>query len=360
MTIKTLAVPPLYTPFPTAHHRLDSASIDALVLPELVGIGLLEPDHPLTRSRTGDWAAFCFPTVADDRLLMLAAMSYWSFVWDDATTRGPLVAGPRKAAEAGRVVQSILYPEEPALSDAPWIRGVRHLMTKTRAMSSPTQWQRVADCLVSYIVSDLWCHGLSYGEELPSLYEAMLMRGENSMRSWALGLLPWIYDFELSPSEMNDPIVLVGIRLGGVVVGLDNELSSRYHEVAEKHVNALDVLRHQHQCDDDEAAIRLVRIRDQVMCLYLRAVDLIRDQGTPAQIQTVEAMAPIIRGTTDWGMETMRYTHDLTDPDTGKAAPPMAAPAITYSTTPMAGLDDPPLVAEMAWMWQSLHLKVPA
>jgi Terpene synthase family 2, C-terminal metal binding len=305
-------------------------------------------------SNSAEWCARLMPDAIEERLQILAEWTYWGFFFDDKRCDSePYCSQPGRLAElAGSLVRSLEGPprEPPAAAD-PFIVALQDLHRRFTALASALQLRRWIDGHRHWLASVVWQNSYNERGIVASLDEYLAFRGPATAGPVIVGLSDFAGGYELQEDAVQDPAVRALTEMTCLIGGIDNDLQSwsKERQLQQSGQNVIAVLARHHGCSPEEALLRAVVLRNQIMQLFLRLRGRAAERAGEESRRYLSGLGHVIRGNLDWGRAVPRYTAQPS-PDAGALLSREREQSLrdTASPTEIPDLSDMPSVA---WWW---------
>jgi len=354
LTQRDFDVPPFYCPVPDAVYD-KPAEADAGALKWMFRQGFRMEGDWLARMKAGWLTAQCMPFVLDRYAEVITYVIYWGGAWDDDLDVLPDMKKPGPlAAHIGRLKNVLAAPEVKVRQDEPYVASFRDFWRRISELASPSQLEYLSQGFCSYIDGVLWKCVNEESGMLPSLGDYLVMRGKDVAGPCITALTPIGGGYELVANERRDPRVRAATQAISLIVGLDNDLISAHREKLQDVFpqNILGILMRDNDCSLAEAVREAHRIRDRIMCLYLRLRDNVTPTASPGLRRYMHEIAHWVRGHIVWADYTTRYTSPI-DPVSGEEKS-FGGYGVVWADKPADGSLAPLAIPEVAWWWDQL------
>ncbi|GHI85823.1 selina-4(15),7(11)-diene synthase [Streptomyces xanthophaeus] len=349
-----LAVPPLFSPIPPAIHPRH-AEIDTQTAGwvEAFEIGSADLRQRLVRHQIGVFAARILPHGREEVVRIVADFVMWLFGVDDGYCEEG-VLGQRPGDLAGtlhRLLRVAQNPEAPLLLDDPLAGGLRDLRARVDVYGTDTQAARWVACLREYALSVVWEASHRRAGTVPSLSDYTLMRLYDGATTVIFPLLQMAHGYELPADEADDKSVRAAEEMASFVITWDNDLLSDHKERAGEgyYLNVLRVLESDGHSQREAMALAIAQ-RDRVLTAFMHLTDHLRAVGSPQMRQYTAGLRSFVRGSLDWGLQSVRYT----TPDDPAELPTTVAGTATDDSAEPLGID------VVAWWWNVVPPRRPS
>lgn len=340
-----IAVPPLFSPIPPAIHPRH-AEINTLTAAwaEAFEIGSVDLRQRLVLHEIGVFAARVLPHGREEVVRILADFVMWLFGVDDGYCEEGIL-GQRPGDLAGtmhRLLRVAQNPEAPMLLDDPLAGGLRDLRSRVDEYGTDTQAARWVACLREYALSVVWEASHRRAGTVPSLSDYTLMRLYDGATTVIFPLLQMGHGYELPADEADAKAVRAAEEMASFVITWDNDLLSDHKERAGDgyYLNVLRVLE-EDGFSPQEAMARAIAQRDRVLTEFMRLTDRLRAVGSPQMRQYTAGLRSFVRGSLDWGIQSVRYT----TPDDPAELPTTVAETATDDSLEPLGIE------AVSWWW---------
>ncbi|MER5862833.1 selina-4(15),7(11)-diene synthase [Kitasatospora sp. NPDC002040] len=310
---QNLAIPELYSPFPSGihpRHRSVQERSTAWALRHRIGSDRLR-SH-LVRQDMGTFAARVLPDGNEEVVQVLGEFIIWLFGVDDGICEdGPLGHDPGAlSASLSRLLRVAQDPDLPLLPGDPLAEGLRDLQRRLSAHVRPSQLARWIDGTREYFLSLIWeAHHRSH-QSLPDLSDYALIRLYNGAATAVEPFLEMAGGYELSPAERHHPTVKALTEMCLFVIGWDNDILSFHKEsrTPQYCMNAVRVVQATDGAPASQALSQVIAQRDRVIVNFLRLRDTHDGELTTTQRRYVQDLGTFIRAAQDWALTSQRYT----------------------------------------------------
>ncbi|WP_412074865.1 selina-4(15),7(11)-diene synthase [Streptomyces xanthophaeus] len=340
-----IAVPPLFSPIPPAIHPRH-AEINTLTAAwaEAFEIGSVDLRQRLVRHEIGVFAARVLPHGREEVVRILADFVMWLFGVDDGYCEEGIL-GQRPGDLAGtmhRLLRVAQNPEAPMLLDDPLAGGLRDLRSRVDEYGTDAQAARWVACLREYALSVVWEASHRRAGTVPSLSDYTLMRLYDGATTVIFPLLQMGHGYELPADEADTKAVRAAEEMASFVITWDNDLLSDHKERSGDgyYLNVLRVLE-EDGFSPQEAMARAIAQRDRVLTEFMRLTEHLRAVGSPQMRQYTAGLRSFVRGSLDWGIQSIRYT----TPDDPAELPTTVAERATDDSLEPLGID------AVSWWW---------
>ncbi|MEV6397986.1 selina-4(15),7(11)-diene synthase [Streptomyces sp. NPDC051907] len=341
-----MAVPPLFSPIPPAIHP-QHEQIDARTgaWAESHRIGSDELRRRLVQHEIGAFAARVMPQGREEVTQLMADFVLWLFGVDDGCCEeGDLGRHPGElAGTLHRLLRVAQSPEAPLLLDDTLASGLRDLRARVEEYGTASQAARWIGHLREYFFSVVWEASHRSAGTVPSLSDYTLMRLYDGATTVVFPLLEMAHGYELQPYERDYRAVRAVEEMASFVITWDNDILSDHKERAQRgyYLNVLRVLETSGGLSRQEAMTTAIAQRDRVLMAFVRLADHLSAVGSPQMRQYMAGLRSFIRGSQDWGVNSIRYT----TPDD-----PAALPTV-FTSTPTDGGHEPLGIDAVSWWW---------
>lgn len=338
-----LVMPPFWCPLePAAHTEVAEVERRALAWVDRAGFCATLPERAwLAASGSADFYARFAPRAELEPLVAAVCWVYWGFAFDDAVCDdGPASRRPAEFSARASVIQRALEtPGHRGFTDR-YAEAIHELGEMFRAITSPTVVRRFIDAHRAWLWGVQWQIGNRARGVLPSLDDYLTMRLHSAGGEPAFALLEIANGIEVPAEVMHSPRVVALTEMAILVAALDNDRHSFAKERRRNQTeqNIITVLC-QRGLRLERAVTEAVRLRDRVLCRFLR----VRDRRAPASLELrryLEDLGHGIVGNAAWGQRVSRYaslTNDnqnaanwTDEPADSRDAPPADAPSISW------------------------------
>lgn len=309
-----LAVPAIYSPFPSgihpSHRRIQDSSTE-WAHRSVIGSPRLRSQ--LVRHDIGTFAARVLPDGREEVVQILADFIIWLFGVDDGMCEeGELGHQPGElAASLSRLLRIAQEPQAPMLDGDPLAESLRDLRERLARHASPDQMARWVAGTREYFFSLIWeAHHRSHGT-VPNPNDYALIRLYNGAATAAEPFLEIARGYALSPCERHHPVIEGLAEMAFFIIGWDNDIFSFHKENHGPHyyMNAVRVIQAAGAESLYDALSEVIAQRDRTTAHFLRVRDRSRRDLTPPQQRYVRDLGTFIRGNQDWAISSERYIH---------------------------------------------------
>lgn len=323
----------------------------------MIRTGFRKKGSWLTHIKAGWFTGRCMPYCLDRCGGGITWLMYWGGGWDDDLDDDPRLSDPgHLAVHIAKLKRVLTAPEAPVDATDPYriyLSTLRDIRIEIGAHATPAQMNYLITGLGKYLDAVLWKTANQKRRQMPSLADYLVMRQADVAGPWMTALTPIGGGYELSADEVQDRRVRAISEVVGLIVGLDNDIISFHREMGNglfrQHI--IDVLMHERGCSMAEALDAAVKIRDRLMCLYLRLRDQIAENASPGLSRYVHDIGYWIRGNIEWSRDTHRYLNPIdAATKTEKHYQPFD---LTWADKPADDDPDPLPVPAIAWWWES-------
>ncbi|WP_372406605.1 hypothetical protein [Streptomyces luteireticuli] len=269
---------------------------DAVQRERLVHIGL------------GRLAALLFPAGSYELLRIGADFDAWAFAFDDEyCDEGPLSARPDAfIGTVARMQRALESPEAPFAREDRYTCALVDLRARLAALAPPSHVGRFVDGVRTYLMAEIW----KAVDLRPSLEDAVAMRLFGG-GGWAIPVLAHVVaGTPLDQDAFEDRRLRALAEMAAGLATWDCEIPSfgkeRERSPAREH-NLVEVIARERRCSPQEAASRLVGMRNRTLGLFLRLRAAVLADAPPAVAAYVEGLAHYCRGALEWGLHNDRY-----------------------------------------------------
>ncbi|GAA5156482.1 hypothetical protein GCM10023321_32290 [Pseudonocardia eucalypti] len=277
---------------------------------------------------------------------------YWGFAFDDAVCdEGPVSVRPAEfCARAAGVQRALETPGKRCFRDR-YAAAMNDLGQMFRALASPVAVRRFVQAHRAWLWGVHWQISNRALGLMPSLDDYLTMRLHSAGGEPTFALLEIANAIEVPAREMYSPRVLALTEMAILVAALDNDRHSfaRERQRNQTDQNIFTVLCHQ-GLPADRAVAEAVRLRDRVLCRFLR----VRDRMGPASTELrhyLEDLGHGIVGNAIWGQRAARY-RSLAKGH-GVQGPTGVTHALIWTESPLDSADAPPIgVPSIGWWWE--------
>ncbi|MBG0831209.1 hypothetical protein HS041_25995 [Planomonospora sp. ID67723] len=297
-------------------------------------------------TKSADFYARFAPHAGEDGLLAAVLWVYWGFAFDDARCDSGHFS--HHLAEfvpmAARVQRALERPCPDAADDA-YARALHDIATRFRRTATPVQFHRFVAAHRAWLAGVTWQIANQATGTMPSLEDYITMRLHSAGGEPTFAMLEIANGMEVPAAEMDGPALRALTEMAILTAALDNDRHSLTKELSRRQTgqNVYTVLLHRHAGSLAEAMHEAARLRDRVLCRFLRLRETVRPRLSTAAGCYVDGLAHGIRGNAEWGLRVPRYLSRGFTPDEPGDTP------ITWAEGP---LDDRPLtLPTVAWWW---------
>lgn len=339
---RALVMPPFWCPLePAVHPEVEETERRALAWVDRAGFcATLAERTRLVSSASADFYARFAPHAQLEPLVAAVCWVYWGFAFDDAVCdEGPASRRPAEFSARASVVQRALETPGYRVFLDRYAAAVHELGETFRGIAPPAVVRRFVDAHRAWLWGVQWQIGNRARGVLPSLDDYLTMRlhsagGEPTFALWEIA-----NGIQVPEAEMYSPRVVALTEMAILVAALDNDRHSfaKERRLGQTEQNIITVLG-QRGLPGEQALAEAVRLRDRVLCRFLR----VRDRAAPASLELrryLEGLGHGIAGNAAWGQAAGRYLVDgallKSDNWTGQPAdstdaPPAGAPSISW------------------------------
>ncbi|MGW2832960.1 terpene synthase family protein [Streptomyces sp. NPDC001286] len=344
-------IPPLYCPLETTVHP----DVDKLALRSIewmTRLGFCDENSQRSRvigTHSSQWISRLAPHGTGDGLQIASDWVYCGFTLDDAL----FDLGPtnRKPDEVVPIVLRLLHVADHPETDPgpdPFMRALRDLSLRIRAVASPTVVRRWADGNAEWFLAATGMAGYRARGSAPTLAEYVTSGPRDRGAKASMALIETAEGTCLPDNVMEQRVVRAATQAAYLLVTIGNDLYSfrRESTVGIPVSNIVGVLMREHRSTPDRAAVEAVHLHDRVMVCYLALRERLMRRATPELRTYLTQLDHYVRGNHEWSHSVPRY-HDEFG---GTGAPDAPLWADTPSTP---HLEAPPLPA-IAWWWECI------
>jgi hypothetical protein len=299
------------------------------------------------------------PDGIPEHLQICADWFHLAFVWDEFYDRLPAAkagGGLAQLAElAVKVIRTLRVPGAALLPESsPTSVALHDLAERLHRMSTPVQRRRIIDGQQDWLSAVAWEVASRSGTELPSLADYTAQRLYTVGGTAFTGWLDFLNGIEVSGNEWDAPAVRALTEISGIIVAIDNDLYSYAKDLwFQQHhgvllLNYVSVLAAHFDCSVPAALEEAVRMRDRLMCLFLRLREQIARRASIDLNCYITGLGHFIRANIDYGNASLRYRN----PD-GRS-PNATQSTMQFCNEPSDASLDPISIPHIAWWWGQL------
>ncbi|WP_051714436.1 terpene synthase family protein [Nocardia rhamnosiphila] len=345
MTILGQPAPPgIFCPIePAIHPAVETVENRSI---EWLRAGEFLDDHhqgrALIATKSAEFMARMAPHGCADRLQIASDWAYWGFAFDDRFDRGPLSKDLGGfVSYATEIVRVLEAPGSVLRETDPLVSSLVDISARFTACVTPVQHRRWVQAHRAWLFGV--CAEMS-ATTTPSVDEYLAIRINNAAGEIVTVSTELVNAYEPPAAESELPRVRALTEMARVLAALDNDLHSHPKTVALNETNQHDlltVIAARHACGPDEAIARAVRLRDRIMCRFLRAGTRTSGLSTDTR-RYLQGLRHVVRGNLDWALDVERYRVD------GRSV----ADCFTIDDSPTDSSPDPPGISSIDWWWQ--------
>lgn len=351
-------IPPRYCPLPSALHP-SVASLQSRGAQWLNGYGLCTEDRQRARMLGNDCGGFYGRIIPDaniDRLQLAVDWCFLGFVLDDVMCdEGSPSASIGPFADLAAKSLRVLEVPTAEVGDAKdvFIPPARDIARRTKAMATPTQVRRAVDAHRAWYFGVLWEFGFRSTKTYPAIDDYAYMRQHAAGGLSTICWLEIIDGAEIPESEMSSPQVRAVSELALTTAALDDDLFSYGKEQwiaradpakTDPNLNMVDILVTVHGYTVDAALLYVTELCNRLTLRFIQLRDRIQVKASAPLNDYLRHLSHLLRGNIEWGLRAARYS----DPD-GRS-PAAVSTSITWTETPPADSDPPP-IPSISWWW---------
>jgi len=274
-------------------------------------LSVMEQARPMTL------LAQASPEAIPDRLRAVADLWLWEYAFDDHFFDGGLMHdNPAGACNLILPLLHLLESTDYAQPEAgTWDAVLLEVRERMEAMSNPGELDRWAALTRDMLVSFACEVSLGQAGTRPSFREGLRLRMDTTGAKSYLSLIPYINGYQLSDQELASPAVKAATQACCALLSIDNDLLSYEREKElEKGamVNTVEALATRADLSPDEAARKIITVRNQMMELYLGLRDTVRPGASRELAHYIDNIGLWVRSNLDWSFTTRRY-RDFSD-----------------------------------------------
>ncbi|MFY2563095.1 terpene synthase family protein [Corallococcus terminator] len=267
----------------------------------------------MERARPMTLLAMASPEAIPDRLRAVADLWLWEYAFDDHFFDG----GQMHDDPAGacnlilpllHLIESLDYAQPETGS---WDAALLEIRTKMETLSSPGELDRWAALTRDMLVSFACEVSLGKAGARPGFRESLRLRMDTTGAKSYLSLIPYLNGYQLSDHELATPAVKAATQACCALLSIDNDLLSYDREKElEKGamVNTVEALATKAAISPDEAAKKIITLRNHIMELYLRLRDTARPTASRELTHYIDNIGLWVRSNLDWSLSTPRYS----------------------------------------------------
>lgn len=350
-------LPPFYCPVESAVHpavrRIERRAVDWM---DAAGIFADDTERAWNlASHAAEFGCRLAPRGDEERLLLFAQWSYWLFALDDARLDpGPAAGGATDIVDFGlRMVRCIEAPGSGLLGSGPVAAALDDLVARTRAVTGPVQYRRLADGVRDLLLGVAWQHGNAERGVLPTPAEYLPGRISDVGGRFDAVFIEIANGIEIPGDQLYSGPVRALTEATALIAACDNDLLSYAKEDGggAPGQNIVDVLAHHHRCSPRRALPAVLALRDRFMTLFLALREQTARTAGPDLRRYLEDLGHWIAGNIQWSDTAPRYA----SPRNRHALPvPGATLGVTWRNTPSDARTGPPAIPTVDWWWDQL------
>ncbi|MFC1420758.1 terpene synthase family protein [Streptacidiphilus cavernicola] len=353
-----LFLPPFYCPIESAiHPAAERIEREAVAWLDATGIFTDAADRAWNiATHAAEFSCRLAPEGDEERLLLFAMWNHWMFGLDDARLDNS--SRPVRAAETVdlslRMIRCIEAPGSTMLGANPVADALADLVVRTRALTTPVQFQRLAEGARDFLLGVAWQNANIERGVVPPLADFVPGRIADVGGRFDAAFIEIANDIEVPAEQLYADPVRAVTEAAGFIVGCDNDLLSYAKEDRGGGAgqNILDVLMHHHRCSFAAALEQATAVRDRAMTLFLRLREQVAREAGPDLRRYLEGLGHFIAGNIQWSDTAPRYAsprnrHLLPDP--------LARLNVSLRDTPSDPRTEPLPIPTVAWWWTQLR-----
>ena len=294
----------------------------------------------------------------EEPLLLFALWNHWMFALDDARLDDG--SKPARAADivdlSLRMVRCIEAPGSAMLGSDPVASALADLVSRTRALTTTVQFQRLAEGARDFLLGVAWQTGNIERGIMPTLADYIPGRISDVGGRFDAAFIEITNSIEVPADRLYSGPVRAATEATGFIVGCDNDILSYAKEAGPDSggspgQNIVNVLMHHNHCSLETALADATALRDRTMTLFLRLREQIGRDAGPDLRRYLEGLGHFIAGNIQWSDTAPRYA----SPRNRFALPvPGARLNVARRSTPVDARTDPLPLRTVAWWWDQL------
>ncbi|MFH8983505.1 terpene synthase family protein [Streptomyces varsoviensis] len=356
-------LPPFYCPIESlVHPRADRIERRAIAWLDASGIFANDVDRAWNiASHATEFSCRVAPHGEEEPLFLFAIWNHWMFALDDVRLdTGSPAARHLDIVDLGfRMTRCVEAPRSGMLGTGPVAAALDDLVARTRALTTPVQFQRLAEGVRDFLLGVAWQNGNSARGIMPTLADYLPGRISDVGGRFDAAFIEIANDIEVPAEQLCSDAVRAMTEATGLIVACDNDLLSYAKEESRRASgqqpaqNVVNVLMHHNRCTLDQAVADAQAVRDRTMTLFLTLRDQLLDGAGPALRRYLEGLGHFIAGNIRWSDTAPRYAsprnrHELPVPG--------ARLGVTWRDGPTDPSTEPLPLPTLAWWWDQLRV----
>jgi hypothetical protein len=350
-------LPPFWCPIPPARHPA-AARLESRALAWVDQHGLYQDSVDRAwgiATHSTDFSCRMIPSGDEEKLLLFILWNHWAFALDDTwhDTGSTRITTAHIVDFNTRVARALELPGSAMLPPGTLTAALDDLVARTRALTTPVEFRRIADGLRDWLFGAAWQASNTERGVMPSLSDYVAVRPAINGTRFSLAWSQLAADIRTTDEELSSAPVQALVDAAGFVVSCDNDLFSYAKEDDQETLeqNIVNILAHWRGCSPREALPAAVALRDRVLALVLRGRERIARGASPELRRYLDFVAHYIRGCVDWMNNAPRYA----SPRNRHRLPvPGASYHIVWREGPTDGSAEAPGIDAMQWWWEQL------
>jgi 5-epi-alpha-selinene synthase len=312
--METIVLPRLYCPFPSAVNK-HAESLHQHTIEWVRKFNLISDEaayQKFCQSRFSDLAARVYPDAAFTELKLLSDWNVWTFIIDDQMDEGAMGKQPEQLAAFYAGLVNVLKGKDTAYQIEPLGAALNDLRQRIMQQKVESVMIRrfigsVEACLSAFV----WEAKNRARGNMPDVATYMKMRATTSGWPTFVELMSLNRMFNLPPEVLDRTDVQHLSLMANNILCWANDIFSFRKEMRCGDVhNLVLTLRHEHQCNLQEAIQRAVKLHDNEVRAFVELETQLPSFGRDIDYQLdryISSLRSWMRGSLDWLCTSERY-----------------------------------------------------